>query len=527
MESKNTFIALTLIMLVWMGFTYMSPPQGKSAPAVKENVVETKAVSAPDSAIDSKDATQAIDTVDISNPVNIAAGTDIVIDNGLCVFTFSDIGGSLKSIEYKDYKNSTDVDSPSVVIMASEDPRFFNLVTNSTGSFKFSSTDLFTVTRGTSGTGEDIVVFSNIDNSGNKLEKKYVLSKNAYDIELVVTVSSSDSRSSDGQVILSLVNKISETKSLRTFVGPVINAEGIDRVKLKKLKDSDVKYDKTVKWFGYTDKYFASVVIPVTGIDQLKISQSEEMVVSSLYTKDISLAAGEKRSFKYRLFSGPKDVDLLETYGSELENLIDFGFFGIISKPLLHVLKYFNSVCNNWGLSIIVLTVLIKMLFWPLTQKSYVSMKRMQTLQPEIKKLKDRYKDRERMNKEVMALYKEKSVNPLGGCLPIVIQIPVFFALYKVLMGAIELRHSPFIFWITDLSMKDPYYITPLIMGVTMFLQQKMTPSSMDPSQAKIFLMMPVVFTFLFLNFPAGLVVYWLTNNILTIGQQYMIHRKN
>ena len=191
------------------------------------------------------------------------------------------------------------------------------------------------------------------------------------------------------------------------------------------------------------------------------------------------------------------------------------------------VLKFFYGFIGNYGFAVILLTVCIKLIFWPLTQKSYKSMKGMQKLQPEMKKMREKHgKDKQKLNQEMMSFYKDNKVNPLGGCLPMVIQIPVFFALYRVLLGSIELRHAPFMLWITDLSAKDPYYVTPLIMGVTMFLQQKMTPTNMDPTQAKIMLMMPVVFTFMFLNFPSGLVLYWLTNNLLTILQQYLIKRQ-
>ncbi|MCA9773862.1 MAG: membrane protein insertase YidC, partial [Myxococcales bacterium] len=180
-----------------------------------------------------------------------------------------------------------------------------------------------------------------------------------------------------------------------------------------------------------------------------------------------------------------------------------------------------------WGLAIILLTIVVKGLFYPLTHKSYTSMKAMQKLQPEMKRLKERLKDnKEELNRELMELYRRHKVNPFAGCFPIVLQIPVFFGLYRALLNSIELRHAPFGLWIHDLSMKDPYYITPVIMGVTMFLQQKMTPSTMDPAQARIMQFMPLLFTFMFLQFPSGLVIYWLVSNVLSIVQQYLINRK-
>jgi YidC/Oxa1 family membrane protein insertase len=239
------------------------------------------------------------------------------------------------------------------------------------------------------------------------------------------------------------------------------------------------------------------------------------------------LEPGESISFDYVAYLGPKDYDLLKAAGHQFDAAIDLGFFSIIAQPLMIALKFFHGYLGNWGFAIILLTVCIKALFWPLTQKSYSSMKAMQKLQPKMAKLREKYaNDKQRLNTEMMTLYKENRVNPFGGCLPILIQIPVFFALYQVLLRSIELRHAPFMWWITDLSAKDPYYVTPLIMGVTMFLQQKMTPTTMDPMQARLMMMMPVVFTFLFLNFPSGLVIYWLVNNVLTIAQQYLINRK-
>ena len=216
----------------------------------------------------------------------------------------------------------------------------------------------------------------------------------------------------------------------------------------------------------------------------------------------------------------------MKAQGQGLEKALNLGWFAPIAKPLLYTLKYFYKYTHNYGIAIIIITVIIKILFFPLTHKSYKSMKDMQKLQPKMAELKEKYKDdRDTLNRSIMELYRTHKVNPLGGCLPMIVQIPVFFALYKSLMFSIELRHAPFMLWITDLSAKDPYYITPVIMGVTMFIQQKMTPTSMDPMQAKMMLALPVVFTFMFLNFPSGLVIYWLVNNILTIAQQSYINR--
>ena len=209
---------------------------------------------------------------------------------------------------------------------------------------------------------------------------------------------------------------------------------------------------------------------------------------------------------------------------------MDYGWLGnkfaFLVKPLLSVLTFFYGVFGNYGWAIIFLTILIKIIFFPLTHKSFKSMKGLQKIQPYVKVIQERHKDdRQKMNEEMIELYKKHQVNPLGGCLPMLLQIPVFISLYHALFFSIELRGAPFMGWITDLSVADPYYVTPVMMGVTMFLQQKMTPSVGDPVQQKIMLMLPIVFTFLFVTFPAGLVIYWTINNLLTIAQQYYIYK--
>jgi len=236
-------------------------------------------------------------------------------------------------------------------------------------------------------------------------------------------------------------------------------------------------------------------------------------------------------------------LGILKKFGRDLDQAINFGWTDIIAKPLLYLLRFFYEYIHNYGLSIILLTILVKGLFWPLTHKSYKSMKEMQKLQPRMAKLREKFKnDKQKLNQEMMSLYKTYKVNPMGGCLPMVIQIPVFFALFRVLGGCIELRHAPFALWINDLSapgrlfnfpfqipfMTPPYGIPvlTLLMGASMFLQQKMTPTPGDPMQAKIMMFLPVIFTFMFINFPSGLVLYWLVNNLLSIGQQYRIHRQ-
>jgi YidC/Oxa1 family membrane protein insertase len=224
---------------------------------------------------------------------------------------------------------------------------------------------------------------------------------------------------------------------------------------------------------------------------------------------------------------GPKIQDRLEEVAPYLSRTVDYGFLWFIAEPLFRFLSWIHGVIGNWGWAIIILTILIKAAFFKLSETSYRSMANMRRLAPEMTRLKERHGgDRQALNQAMMELYRKEKINPLGGCLPIVVQIPVFIALYWMLLESVELRQAPFMFWIHDLSTKDPYFVLPLIMGATMFIQQKLNPTPPDPIQAKVMMALPVVFTFMFLWFPSGLVLYWVVNNVLSIAQQYVITKR-
>ncbi len=311
----------------------------------------------------------------------------------------------------------------------------------------------------------------------------------------------------------------SGTNGYRGHVGPVV-LKYSDRIEIKpkKLRETAIVYTEGLKWVAQEDKYFfASIVPPEKSL--AKFFLNGERIVTA-----VKLPSGTN---SYLLYAGPKEHDRLKKLNVGLEHIIDFGFFSILARPLFWILKFFYKVVGNYGWAIILLTILTRIPFIPITNKGQKSMKKLQQLQPKIKEIQKKYKkDPKRMQEEMMKLYKKHKVNPMSGCLPILIQIPVFFALYKVLLIAIELRGAPFMLWIKDLSQKDPYYILPIVMGITMFLQQKMTPTTTDAQQQKIMKYLPLIFTFLFLNFPSGLVLYWLVSNILGILQQWLLNRK-
>jgi YidC/Oxa1 family membrane protein insertase len=319
---------------------------------------------------------------------------------------------------------------------------------------------------------------------------------------------------------------------------------------LTKIPDTKVDAGETrveqglYRWGGLEDTYFAAVLIADPGFLPQGRIRSHEFIDRGISRKYLSLGFPLSDSeTDFSLFVGPKDLDILKTLGSDLNRLVDYRprFIAPIARALLGALKFIQGGVNNWGWSIVILTIAIKVLFFPLTQRSSVSMRRMQQkmkkIQPRVQAIKDRYRSaskrkdrtwRQKMNQETMDLYQKEGVNPLGGmtgCLPLLLQMPILFGLFSLLSVAIELRQAPFIFWLQDLSLKDPYYVTPIVMGLTMFLQQMLsTPVGSDPVQRRMMMMMPIMFTFFFVKFPSGLVLYWLVSNLLGIGQQYLIN---
>ena len=314
------------------------------------------------------------------------------------------------------------------------------------------------------------------------------------------------------------------------FIGLIGSASQVDNKIEKETPEKELERKGTVQWVALQDKYFLSVLMPKEGAAALAKTEDQKIVSAGVRMA----ASGAASSVALQLYAGPKEYDTLRSLGIGLEDMIDFGWFiygswtivKSVAKPIFYVLRFIHDYVGNYGITIILLTVAIKLLFVPLQYKSYKSMKMMRVIQPKIKEVQEKYKgDRDRLNKELMKLYREQKVNPLGGFLPMFLQMPVFVALFNVLYMSIDLRQAPFMLWVSDLSIQDPYYVLPVIMGVTMFIQQKITPTTMDPAQAKIMLVLPIGMTFLFVNFPAGLVLYWLTNNTLTITQQLVTDR--
>lgn len=320
---------------------------------------------------------------------------------------------------------------------------------------------------------------------------------------------------------------------MQPFLGAAITTPETNYKKLKfdELAKEKVEVANTGGWVAMVQHYFMSAWVPDQDKDQkyvLRKSRNANVYFLSFTTlTSTTVAPGTTGSIKAQYYAGPKHIRVLEKIAPHLDLTIDYSWLWFIAKPLFYALDFIHGLVGNWGLAIILLTCCIKLVFFYPSAMSYRSMAKMRKVQPLMNELKERYgDDRQRMSAELMKLYKKEKVNPLGGCLPILLQMPVFIALYWMIMESVELRHAPFYLWIHDLSVRDPYFVLPLIMGVTMWIQQKLNPTPADPMQAKVMQLMPFFFTALFMMFPAGLVLYWVVNNTLSITQQYIITRQ-
>jgi YidC/Oxa1 family membrane protein insertase len=322
-----------------------------------------------------------------------------------------------------------------------------------------------------------------------------------------------------------------QSKFIYTYMGGVIYSpeEKYEKIKFEDMQKQDLVRTITDGWVAMLQHYFLGALIPDTGSVEHYYTKALDNAryVIGMVAPARTIAAGDSDVFSTRLYLGPKLQDEMKLVAPGLELTVDYGLLTVLAQPLFWLLKAIHKVIGNWGWSIVLLTLLIKLAFYKLSETSYRSMANMRKLAPRLQSLKERFgDDRQKLNQAMMELYKTEKINPLGGCLPIVVQIPVFIALYWMLLESVELRQAPFILWIQDMSSPDPFYVLPLLMGATMLIQQKLNPAPMDPIQAKVMMALPIVFTVFFAFFPSGLVLYWVVNNTLSIAQQWVITRR-
>lgn len=544
MDQMRLLAALVLSFLVFMVWNVFFTPEPKQPPVPQlqqEARVEDKTKPTVTAAQPGATPAASIKAED-QRPAR-----KLTVETPLYIAGLTEKGASINSFVLKNYRSGVAPDSPiqnllpeggsidGIFVDLAGVPGLENVVYQAgIDGDRLSLTD-----------GSRDIVFSFVTADGIQLEKVYRFSADSYVVGFEVRVANRSPKPIKDSLIVGLRNALGTKSNTNVFEGPAALVDkSLQQIELDDIAKKGNLSGK-IKWISVESRYFMIGLIPLK--DQaaaVRISSQPNHVVESRYLEpEQTLTPGAQESYQYELYFGPKSMNYLQPVGHDLDKVIDFGMFDLLAKPCLWLLNYLYSVIPNYGVAIIILTILTKVLLWPLGTKSYKSMSQMKKMQPLIQEMREKYKDdKKKMNEAIMGLHRTYGINPLGGCLPMIVQIPFFFALYRMLDQAIELRHAPFFGWIKDLSAPDrlfdfgfaipfmdpPYGIPVLtiIMGATMIWQQKMTPATGDPTQAKMMMMMPVVFTFIFINFSSGLVLYWLINNVLSIGQQIYTQKK-
>jgi YidC/Oxa1 family membrane protein insertase len=461
--------------------------------------------------------------------------SDIKVTTDLFALTLSSLGAGINQVGLLKYPVEQDRPSESVQLLANNAERLFIYQSGLAGDTtlpthydsyytpqdKYSLEDL---------DDELIVPFQWTSDTGIKVKKEYVLKRHSYLIQVKHTIVNN----SQASIKLHQYDQLKRSRAssrkgmLYLFTGAALSTpeKRYEKFDYGDLEDAPLAVNAKDSWIAVMEHYFVAALIPNKNIIHHFYSKTDNKNRFTVghYSPGATLAPGEQHEFSSSIYIGPKRHDILEKTAPGLNLSVDYGMLWFLAKPLFVVLTYVHKMTGNWGWAIVILTILLKLMFYPLAAAGYRSMANMRKVQPRLLALKDRYSgDKAQLNQAMMQLYKEEKINPLGGCLPMLVQIPFFIALYWVLLESVEIRQAPFIFWITDLSSLDPFYVLPLLMGVTMWFQQKLNPAPLDPMQAKVMKILPFVFTGFFAFFPSGLVLYWLVNNLLSIAQQYRI----
>ncbi|GBC63803.1 membrane protein insertase YidC [Desulfonema ishimotonii] len=543
MEQARLLLAIVLSFLVFVVWNFFFADTETPVASPEKTLSRQAGTAAPETPT-------AIPAPAVIPPTPVRTGRIITVNAPRYTVKISEKGAAVTSVVLKDYRETVAKDSRRKELIA-QDLSAGTVLAGFSGGGIPSLRDVTFVGSPETDTldinGESrSVSFVWASPEGIVVRKSFSFSPDSYLIGMNVTVENTSGLPIRGNLSLSLLNHYPETPPRYGFEGASALIGGsLEQVPVKDIEDKNTWSGK-IGWIAIESRYFMTGIVPGTPAEgRMHLVTSANNVLENRYiSPETEIAPGTQEQVAFDLFFGPKQLKLLKTFDNGLNEAVTFGMFDVIAKPCLWLMNLLYSIIPNYGLAIIILTILIKIVLWPLGNKSYQSMNEMKKIQPLMAELREKYKDdKQKMNEELMTLYKLYKINPMGGCLPMVLQIPVFFALYRMLYEAIELRHAPFIGWINDLSapdrlfhfsfsipfMEPPYGIPVLtiVMGATMLLQQKMSPPPGDPSQAKMMMFMPVVFTFIFINFSSGLVLYWLVNNVLSISQQYYVLKKN
>ncbi len=533
MDNKRlvVFIIFSLsILLLWQKWQVAHAP--KVPQAQKESVAPT-----PDAKLSEKPQASGQGAVDTS--AELQKGQIISVRTDVMQAGISTIGGDLRELDLLKYRDAKDPGKP-YSFLHDEGSRIYvaqsGLIGDGLPNHKtpYTSSSLKYELQPGADTLE--VRLEAPESAGYRVEKIYTFRRNSYVVDVSYDIRNMGPATIQPFAYFQLLRDgeppEGASRFAKTYTGAAVYT---DKSKFVKADFADIAKGKTNYpanddngWVAMIQHYFVTAWLPQ---DKTKREYYTRQLNPDLYSAGVVLPVGSIQPGKdgriaVPLYAGPQEQNLLAKTAPGLDLVVDYGWVTVIAKPLFWFLSLLYSWVRNWGAAIILLTVCIKLIFFPLSAASYKSMAKMRALSPKLQLLKEQYgEDKQRMNQAMMELYKTEKVNPLGGCLPIAVQIPVFIALYTVLLSTVELRNAPFMLWIQDLSLPDPYYVLPLVMGITMLLQTKMNPTPPDPIQAKVMQVMPIAFSIFFFFFPAGLVLYWLVNNVLSISQQWYITR--
>jgi len=470
----------------------------------------------------------------------MASGERIKVDTGLALIEIDTVGGDVRRLELLRHKQTFAYDKNFVLlqenaqhIYVAQSGLIGNGVPTHLTRYRLRPGPL-TLAEG----AEKLVMHLDaLDTDGVKVTKRFTFHRDSYLIDVAYEITNTRAEPQSlfayFQVVRDRSLPVGDSWLVPTYTGIAVytDAQKYQKVAFDDIEKNKAKFVNQADngWIGMVQHYFVTAWLPPPKLNREFFTKAlgNGLFAAGVILPVPAIAPGATVELSVPLYSGPQEQDLIGQLAPGLDLTVDYGLFTIFASPLFWILKWLYALVHNWGVAIILLTVLIKLAFFPLSAASYRSMAKMRLVAPKLERIKELYPDdKQKLQQSMMELYKTEKINPLGGCLPIVVQIPVFIALYWVLLGSVELRHAPFFLWIIDLSVPDPYYILPLIMAATMVVQMRLSPVPPDPVQAKIMKAMPLIFGVFFFFFPAGLVIYWIVNNVLSIGQQWYITKK-
>ena len=539
------FVALSFVtLLLWQSWMedYGPPPAPPEAgvPAAMTDPIPGSVVSSSDD-IPSASSASAPQASALPDTELLKTADYIEVETDLFKIRIDTTGGDLRQADLLDYPATTEVDSPPFRLLNDSLPNLFVIQSGLRASTGAEPTHHVVYTpeqtsyRMAESDNELVVPMTWRSPEGVEVIKRYVFHRGSYAIDLQHEVRNDSGEEWHGRQYRQLqrtqVAETGQSTFIYTYMGGVIYSpeEKYEKIKFDDMVDEDLDRPITDGWAAMLQHYFLGALIPARGDADRYYTKalSNSRYVIGMISPGQTVAAGSSAVYETQIFIGPKLQDQMKQVAPGLELTVDYGMLTVLAQPVFWLLQKIHGLVGNWGWAIVIVTMLIKLAFYKLSETSYKSMANMRKLAPRLKTLKERYgDDRQKLNTAMMDMYKKEKINPLGGCLPIVVQIPVFISLYWVLLEAVELRQAPFILWLTDLSAPDPYYVLPLLMGATMLIQQRLNPAPMDPIQAKVMMALPIVFTVFFAFFPSGLVLYWVVNNTLSIAQQWVITRR-